>query len=118
MIRVFVIAALAAATAACSNEPADEDTEGFSPPVVEARGDFEQRQERRFRRLDADSDGVLAVSELPRRRPERVGRLDTSKDGLVSRNEFMTGRLARFDAMDKNGDREVTPEERRAAPTD
>ena len=55
-----------------------------------------------FKRLDANGDNKLLVSELPERLQERVGRLlkraDTNRDGEVSQKEFVAAasRLARF----------------------
>lgn len=114
MLRIALCAAIMLTVPACSGN-ADEDSDGFRPPVVEARGDYMARQERRFARLDHNSDGVIASDELPGRRPERVSDLDGDRNGKVSKSEYVEGSLKRFDAMDANKDGDVTPEERTTA---
>ena len=117
MLRIALCAAMIVTVPACSETP-NEENEDFRPPVVEARGDFLARQERRFERLDKDSDGKLVTAEFPRRRPERVAQLDGDKNGHVSHSEFIEGNLKRFDAMDANKDADLSPEERVAARPD
>ena len=117
MLRFAVCAAIMLTVPACSEKPTEEN-EDFRPPVVEARGDFLARQERRFERLDKDTDGKLVAAEFPQRRPERVAQLDGDKNGQVSHSEFIEGNIKRFDAMDVNKDADLSPEERVAARQD
>ncbi len=109
--------ALTAATllVGCSGGDREENVEGFVPPTITARGDYESRLDHRFERLDANGDGVVARDELPARRPERVSELDADGDGRVTQREFVEGRLRRFDRSDANRDGTLTTEERRAA---
>jgi hypothetical protein len=101
---------------ACSNKAetqaaADANAAGFVPPSVISRVDYGTQQDRRFARLDRDSDDVLTRAELPRV-DSRLLALDRNKDGEITSSEFGEGQMTRFDAMDLNRDGTLTSDER------
>jgi Ca2+-binding EF-hand superfamily protein len=75
--------------------------------------------ERLVKRLDANKDGKLQVSELPARMATRFGAADTNKDGVITQDEFTAKREAakkeHLAKVDTNKDGKVSPEERTAA---
>ena len=110
----LVLAALLAV--ACSNKAekqaaADAKAANFVPPLVVTRIDYGTLQERRFARLDRDSNDVLTRTELPRV-DSRLLALDRNGDGEITSSEFGEGQMARFDRMDLNKDGTLTSDER------
>lgn len=85
---------------------------GMDGPATLA--DMQARAERRFERMDADSDGVLVGDELEGGRGggRMMERADANGDSRVTRAEAAAASQAAFRAMDANGDGTVTEEER------
>ena len=71
-----------------------------------------------FKKIDADSDGVLSDEEIQKfreaaaveARKEMFKRMDANGDGAVTKDEF-GGREQFFNNIDANGDGKLTPEE-------
>ena len=55
-----------------------------------------------FGRYDANRDGVLLLSELPRHSPERFRRADRDGDGRLSLGEVAADRVYEFFLIDTN----------------
>lgn len=115
-MRLLVAGSIAAALCACGGgeedgAAADAKAADFTPPAVTSRLDWGGQQERRFNRLDRNSDGKLTDVEFPRV-DSRLVRADANGDGEVTKIEFTEGAMARFDRMDLNRDGTVTSEER------
>lgn len=124
MIGRIALLGLSVSLSACSGNdattsatntvtPAARDGTEFTPPTTTSRLDYGSRMERRFQRMDANSDGKVVAAELPAGRGERqMKRLDTSGDGAIDSAEWTTGMMARFDRQDVNKDGSLTSEER------
>lgn len=112
--RLIIGVALAAGVAACGKAIDENESAGFRPPASQRRADFEASLERRFNRMDRNTDGAIEMSEV-RRRPERIRMLDADGDGEVTRGEFTSQSLARFDRADVNRDGTLTAQEREAS---
>ncbi|MGI4732672.1 MAG: hypothetical protein ACRYFW_13135 [Janthinobacterium lividum] len=87
----------------------------YVPPAVTSRLDFGGIVERRFRRLDRNSDDYITPDELPRQSDPAIMSLDQNGDGRVSAQEFSEGMMKRFDANDLNKDGTVTSNEHHIA---
>ena len=87
--------------------PMRADTNGDG---VVSRSEFFAAAEARFKRKDANSDRVLAGTELQDKRG-RFARLDANNDGKLSFAEQAAGTTALFARLDANGDGKLTPEE-------
>lgn len=120
-MRLLLVGGCALALVACSGKSADEkamqnaELANYTPPFVMSRLDFGGVIERRFRRLDANSDDRLEPSEISPRRRDFVMQFDTNKDGFISSDEWSRGMLAWFDRQDLNHDGTVTSDERERA---
>lgn len=75
---------------------------------------FQDRSLERFRRADANGDGVVDASEMEAsgRGGRRMGRSDANGDGRVTEAEARAAAAAMFDRLDQNGDGRVTEDER------
>jgi Ca2+-binding EF-hand superfamily protein len=85
--------------------------------------EFKAAAAERFKRMDADSSGVLSKDEFrdymrtrrDERKQNRFARMDTNGNSTVERDEFLAHKQAkaerRFARMDKNGDGSVSKEE-------
>ena len=114
-MRVLTAGLIAASLCGCGAEKqdsaaADANAADFTPPAVTSRLDWGGQQERRFNRLDRNSDGKLTDIEFPRVN-SRLVRADVNGDGSVTKIEFTEASMARFDRMDLNRDGTVTSEE-------
>jgi len=67
-----------------------------------------------FGRYDANRDGFLVLSELPRHNPDRFRRADRDGDGKLSVGEVAADRVYEFFLIDNNRNGVVTFEEVRA----
>jgi Ca2+-binding EF-hand superfamily protein len=72
-----------------------------------------------FARWDPDSDGRIAMTDLPPRLQALLAPADANHDGYLTRDEMWRARAAwkaKLKALaDANGDGTVTPDERKAA---
>ena len=120
-MRLLLVGGCALALMACSGKSADEkamenaELANYTPPFVMSRLDYGGVIERRFRRLDANNNDKLELSEISPRRRALVMGFDTNKDGSVSVEEWSRGMLVRFDRQDLNHDGTVTSFERERA---
>lgn len=87
--------------------PMRADTNGDG---IVSRSEFFTAAETRFKKADANSDGVLAGTEMQDKRG-RFARLDANNDGKLSFAEEAAGTNTRFRAMDVDNDGKLTPEE-------
>lgn len=78
-----------------------------------SRNEFFAMANARFKTLDANSDGKVAITEMigP---PQRMARIDTNGDGSISRDEFAAMTNAHFKRVDSNGDAQITEAELKA----
>jgi Ca2+-binding EF-hand superfamily protein len=67
-----------------------------------------------FARFDANRDGFLVMTELPRHSPDRFRRADRDGDGKLSVGEVAADRVYEFFIIDTNRNGAVTFEEVRA----
>lgn len=77
--------------------------------------EMQTRSDRRFDRMDANSDGVITTDEMgdgDGRGARMMDRADANNDGRITRAEMQAGTQAMFRIMDANGDGKVTEEER------
>ena len=77
--------------------------------------DMQARSDRRFDRMDANDDGVVAADEMgdgEGRGARMLERADINDDGRVTRAEMQAATAARFRQMDLNGDGKITEAER------
>lgn len=75
---------------------------------------FQDRSLERFRRADADGDGVVDAAEMDAagRGGRRMTRSDADGDGRITEAEARAAAAAMFDRLDQNGDGRVTEDER------
>lgn len=84
------------------------------PPGGLTLAAFQDRQLDRFRRADANKDGVVDAAEMDGmgRGGRRMTRADSDGDGRVTEAEARAAAAAMFDRLDADGDGRVTEDER------
>lgn len=99
--------------------PADPDRPvggpvGEMPPGGLTLSGFEERSLERFRRADANADGVVDAAEMDGmgRGGRRMARSDADADGRVTEAEARAAAATMFARLDQNGDGRVTEDER------
>ena len=103
MRMIAVIAAAPCLAIAVSAMAVEQRTS--SPTTVAASANPTMQE--RFRRLDANADGVLTWDEARPAREAEFRRLDRNHDGVLTPNEF-TDRSLPFAAFDANHDGEIS----------
>jgi Ca2+-binding EF-hand superfamily protein len=72
-----------------------------------------------FKKLDADGDGRIALTDVPEHKRAHVAAADANHDGFITRDEMHAMKQAKFAQMkaeaDTNHDGTVSDEERKAA---
>ncbi len=74
-----------------------------------SKAEFDAEGSKMFAKLDENSDGKIAESEMPQRHWAKFGgkmfdRMDADNDGKVTKAEFQAAGEQMFQRMDKNGD--------------
>ncbi|WP_395016635.1 hypothetical protein [Dongia sp.] len=74
-----------------------------------SKAEFDAEGSKMFGKLDENSDGKIAESEMPQRHWAKFGgrmfdRMDADNDGKVTKAEFQAAGEQMFQRMDKNGD--------------
>lgn len=137
--RLIVMSLLLGATVAvagCGSASAAGDTEtssqaarvaddGVTPVASAAPGDAPHkghgwgRRHGWFKKLDADGDGRIALTDVPEHKRAHVAAADTNHDGFITRDEMHAMKQAKFAQMkaeaDTNHDGTVSDEEHKAA---
>lgn len=117
MRLLIVLAGLIPVLAGCgqSEQAADQTAENYRPPTVTSRLDYGGQIERRFHRLDKNSDDKLSVDELPDRLKAELPKYDKDGDGSLNSQEWGALMLDRFDQRDLDKDGSLTTSERQAS---
>jgi Ca2+-binding EF-hand superfamily protein len=100
--------------AAPNAAPAANSSEANAAPVAGERGHRHDKGEF-LKRLDANSDGKVELSEVPERMRDKLAAADTNHDGVLSAEELkahaQAARQERFARMDKNQDGALSADE-------
>ena len=68
------------------------DQKKYKPTIINAK------------RLDANNDGLISLSELTGRQNQRFQKFDLNSDKLIDKNKFRARLVAMFNRVDKNND--------------
>lgn len=115
MRSLMMLAACGSLLAACGTREEQHENgaaQNYTPPTVTSRLDFGGEIERRFHRVDVNTDDRVTADELPDRLRPMIARGDTDGDKALGPQEWGDLMLNWFDRNDLNKDGTLTSEER------